>query len=109
MRRLPAPATLYKRFVPLTRQFVTATPNSLRSQLLVCKSAAQVQRILRTCVVGTGTPLMSRTEEKSSCTFQLSGDTPPANIAAAGLHDSVPAPCTVPYTPIRFPLDPGTP
>src|ERR1035437_5231456 len=109
MRRLPVPATEYCSFVPLTLQFVTATANSLRAKLPLCKSAAQVQRILRTAVVGTGAPVASCAAEKSIPTVQRSGDRPPAKFAAPGAHDSVPAPCTVPYTPIRLPFEPGAP
>ena len=107
MRRLPVPATEYCSFVPLTLQFVTATANSLRAKFPLCRSAAHVQRILRTLVVGTGAPVVSCSAEKSSCTLHCPGDTPPAKLAAAGAHPSVPVPCTVPYTPIRFPFDPG--
>ena len=35
IRRLPAPATLYRRFVPVTVQFETATSNSVRAKLPV--------------------------------------------------------------------------
>src|ERR1035441_5039247 len=109
MRRLPVPATEYCSFVPFTLQFVTATANSLRAKLPLCKSAAHVQRIFRTLVVGTVAPVVSRSAEKSSCTFQPAGDTPPANSAAPGAHDSVSAPCTVPYTLIPLPFAPGAP
>src|SRR5664280_587972 len=84
MRRLPVPATEYCSFVPLTLQFVTATANSLRAKLPLCRSAAQVQRIFRTHVAGTSEPVVSRNAEKSSCTLHCSGDTPPVKLAAAG-------------------------
>src|SRR5450759_3012810 len=110
MRRLPAPATEYCTFVPLTLQFVTATANSLRAKLPLCRSAAQVQRILRTLVNGgNATPSLSTSAEKSSATRHRSGDTPPVKFAALGAHDSVHDPCTVPYTPIRLPFEPGAP
>src|ERR1035438_3543297 len=107
MRRLPVPATEYPSFVPLTLQFVTTTANSLRAKLPLCRSAAHVQRIFRTEAVGTSAPVTSCSADKVGATLHCPGDAPPAKFAAAGAHPSVPAPCTVPYTPIRFPFEPG--
>src|ERR1017187_1899566 len=98
MRRLPVPATEYCSFVPFTLQFVTATANSLRAKLPLCKSAAHVQRIFRTLVVGTVAPVVSRSAEKSSCTFQPAGDPPPANCAAPCHVNPICAPLAVALT-----------
>src|ERR1017187_2894944 len=109
MRRLPVPATEYCSFVPLTLQFVTATANSLRAKFPLCRSAAHVQRILRTFVMVTVAPSLSSNDPNGRLICQVDGDTPPAKLADAGAPPSVPAPCTVPYTPMRFPFVPGAP
>src|ERR1017187_4815897 len=107
MRRLPVPAKEYCSFVPLTLQSVTTASNSLRAKFPLCRSAAHVQRILRTFVIVTVAPSLSSNDPNGRLICQVDGDTPPAKFAATGAHPSVPAPCTVPYTPIRFPFEPG--
>ena len=88
--RLPGPATLYCRFVPVTCQLVTATANSLRAKLPNCRSADQVQRSLRTLVVVTVLPNSSLRLLKSRFTRQRPGDVPPWNMAQDGDHAPVP-------------------
>src|SRR5271157_3403363 len=109
--RLPGPATLYCRFVPVACQLATTTANSLRAKLPDCRSAAHVQRIFRTFVVVTVCPNSSFRLLKSRVTRQRSGDVPPWNMAQDGDHAPVPllGLYTHPYTPTRFPFAPGAP
>src|SRR5208283_5077002 len=104
--RLPGPATLYVRLVPVACQFVTTTENSLRAKLPDCKSAAHVQRSFRTFVVVTVFPESSFKLLKSRFTCQHCGDVPPWNMANDG--DQAPVLLlglyTHPYTPTRFPF-----
>src|SRR5579872_4417505 len=91
------------------------TENSLRWKLPACRSAAQVHRIFRTFAVGTVTNVV-KSGSRYPCKFakfrltcQVQGEAPWLKTAELGDHDSVHAPCTVPYTPIRFPFVPGAP
>src|SRR5579863_3643242 len=97
MRRLPGPATEYALFVPVTVQFDTATWNSLRTKKPACRSAAYVQRILRTRLVGTAESAPDKSgvtvpwsELKSSVTLHCVGDVPFANVLAGASHVSAP-------------------
>src|ERR1035441_2116374 len=72
-------------------------------------SAAHVQRILRTLVIVTVAPSLSSNRPNGRLICHAAGLAPPAKFADPGAHASVPDPCTVPYTPIRFPFDPGAP
>src|ERR1035441_2274670 len=86
MRRLPVPATEYCSFVPLTLPFVTATANSLRAKFPLCRSAAHVQRILRTFVMVTVAPSLSSNDPNGRLICHTAGLAPPAKFAVAGAH-----------------------
>src|SRR5258708_202326 len=106
MRRLPGPATLYERPVPVTLQFATVTWNSLRANAPACKSAAYVHRILRILLVGTVCPSRSVSDAKFSDTLHLVGDVPFASVRDAASHNAVPDPDVYEYTPNRLPFAP---
>ena len=106
----PAPPRCSARFVPVTVQFTDH-----HRELASCKVAwLQIGRprpsqLPHICRRHESRRSISVRLLKSRLTCQFVGDAPPLNIAHAGVHDSVPAPCTVPYTPTRFPFVPAFP